>query len=74
VARRGKERLMRTYLLVSGIVFGAVALAHLLRLIFGWPVQLGTEVVPMWISIIGVVLAGALCGWAFALVREVKDP
>ena len=65
---------MRSYLLVSGILFGAVALAHLLRLIYAWPVQLGAETVPMWISVIGLVVAGALCAWAFALVREVKDP
>jgi hypothetical protein len=65
---------MRSYLLVSGILFGAVALAHLLRLIYAWPVQLGGETVPLWISVIGIVVAGALCAWAFALAREVKEP
>jgi len=29
-------------------------------LIYGWPVQLGAEVVPMWISAIGLAVAGAL--------------
>lgn len=60
---------MRSYLRVSGILFGAVALAHLLRLIYAWPVQLGTAAVPMWISVIGFVVAGALSAWAFALAR-----
>lgn len=65
---------MRTYLVVSGALFGIVALAHLLRLIYGWAVQFRAEIVPMWISVIGLVVAGALCVWAFALAREVKDP
>jgi len=65
---------MRTYLIISGLLFGAVALAHLLRLVYGWQVQLGTGAVPMWISVVGLVVAGALCIWAFALAREVKDP
>jgi hypothetical protein len=65
---------MRAYLIVTGVVFAAVALAHLLRLIYSWPVQLATAAVPMWISVIGLVAAGALCAWAFALAREVKDP
>jgi hypothetical protein len=65
---------MRAYLIVTGILFGVVALAHLLRLISGWPVQIGAQAVPMWISVIGLVVAGALCAWAVALAREVKDP
>ena len=65
---------MRAYLLVCGLLFGTVALLHVLRLIYGWQVQIGAQVLPMWISVVGLVLAGALCAWAFALAREVKDP
>lgn len=65
---------MRTYLVISGVVFGAVALTHLLRLIYGWPARLGAVDVPMWISAVGLVIPGALCVWAFALARAVKDP
>lgn len=60
---------MRGYLMVSGILFGAVAAAHLLRLIYGWQVQIGAQAVPMWVSAIGLVVAGALCVWAFGLAR-----
>jgi hypothetical protein len=63
---------MRAYLVVSGVLFGAVALAHLLRLIYGWPVQIGAEAVPQWISVIGLVVAGGLCVWAFAVARGVR--
>jgi hypothetical protein len=65
---------MRPYLIVTGIVFGAVALAHLLRLIYGWSVQIGAEVVPMWISAIALLVAGVLCVWAFAIARGARGP
>ena len=63
---------MRSYIVVTGVLFGAVALAHLLRLIYASPVQIGSEGVPMWISVIGLVVAGALCVWAFALARGAR--
>jgi hypothetical protein len=65
---------MRTYLVVSGLLFGAVALLHLLRLIYGWPAAVGTMSMPLWGSALGLVVAGGLCLWAFALIRGVKDP
>jgi len=65
---------MRTYLVVSGLLFGAVALLHLLRLIYGWPAAVGTMSMPLWVSALGLVVAGGLCLWAFALTRGVKDP
>jgi hypothetical protein len=65
---------MRGYLVVSGVLFGAVALLHLLRLIYGWPAAVGTMSMPLWVSAVGLVVTGGLCLWAFALVRSVKDP
>jgi hypothetical protein len=74
VAQSAKERLMRGYLVVSSVLFGAVALLHLLRLIYGWPAVIGTTSMPLWVSVIGLVIAGGLCIWGLALVRGVKDP
>ena len=65
---------MRSYLVVTGVLFGAIGLAHLLRLIYASPVQIGAAAVPMWLSVIGLVVAGGLCICAFALVRQVKGP
>ena len=65
---------MRSYLIVSGVLFGAVALLHLLRLLYGWPAQVGTLAMPLWVSAIGLIVAALLCLWAFALVRHVRDP
>ena len=61
---------MRAYLLISGLLFGAVSLLHILRLAYGWPGQIGGWSVPLELSWIGLVVAGALCAWAFALIRR----
>ena len=58
---------MRAYLVVTGLLFGAVTLLHVLRLAYGWPAQIGGWTVPLGLSWIGLVVAGALCAWAFAL-------
>ena len=67
-------RTMRAYLWISGLVFGAVTLLHILRLAYGWQVQLSGWTVPLALSWAGVIVAGALCAWAFALTRRVSAP
>jgi hypothetical protein len=58
----------RAFFLISGIIFGLVALFHALRLAFHWQVHLRSKVLPMWISGIGFVVAAGLCAWAFWLL------
>jgi len=58
---------MRAYLLVSGLVFGVVTVVHILRLAYGWPVQIAGFAVPVDASWAGILVAGALCVWAFIL-------
>lgn len=45
---------------ISGIFFAAVAVLQLLRLVYAWPAQIGTFVVPMWLSVVAVLVAGTL--------------
>jgi hypothetical protein len=59
-----------TYLRISGIVFGLVALLHLLRLFYGWQVWISDVVVPVWLSWVGFAFAGALSAWAFRLTGK----
>lgn len=59
----------RTYLLVSGILFGLVASAHLLRLVYQVPITVEEYPVPMTASWIGFVLPALLAAWAFRLAR-----
>lgn len=61
---------MRAYLWVSGVVFGVVALVHVLRIAYAWPVQIAGLTVPVEVSWIGLIVAGGLCVWAISLVRR----
>ena len=58
----------KKYLVISGVIFGLVSCLHLVRLAFGWPVEVGIWTVPFWVSWGGLVAAGALSIWAFRLV------
>ena len=57
----------RTYLYVSGTIFGVVAVFHVLRLLNGWPFQVGPLVLPVTQSWAGAAVAAGLCLWAFRL-------
>ena len=48
-------------------VFALVALLHVFRLAFGWEATIQGSVIPLWVSGLGVVIAGGL---AVMLWRE----
>ena len=58
------------YLVISATVFGFVAGAHLVRAIKAWPITIGPWSVPVDLSWLGAVAAGALSLWAVLLLRE----
>jgi len=45
---------------VAGVIFAVVALFHLVRILTEWTVIIGDWSIPMWVSWIGLVVAGAL--------------
>lgn len=53
------------YIVVSGAVFGVIAVLQALRALNQWPMQLGTIGIPVWASWLAMVVAGSLCVWAF---------
>lgn len=57
----------RAYLVISGTVFGTVAILHLLRVVNGWALVLGPWSAPMWLSWFGALVPAVLCGWALQL-------
>ena len=61
---------MRTYLWVSGVLFGVVAVVHLLRVAYAWPVQIAGATVPLEASWLGLIAAAGLSAWAISLVRR----
>lgn len=60
----------RTFHRVAGTIFGLVALAHLLRLIFGLPINLLSWNTPYWVSGIAAVIAGFLSYASFRLTKK----
>ena len=50
----------KMFSVMAGVIFAAVALFHLVRIHMGWPVMIGHWSVPMWVSWIGLVVAGGL--------------
>jgi hypothetical protein len=55
----------RNYVVVSGLVFGLVAVAQALRALNHWSLQVGTVQVPVWASWVACLIATSLCVWAF---------
>jgi threonine/homoserine/homoserine lactone efflux protein len=63
----------RTFSLVAGVVFGLVALAHVLRIVLGWSIVIQDLSVPMWPSWIAVVVFGYLAYEGFRLARKTSS-
>jgi hypothetical protein len=61
--------MVKPFTRIAVVVFSLVAFMHLLRLFFHWQVIVNNMVVPQWVSVPGLVIAGAL---AFMLTREAK--
>ncbi len=62
----------RTYLFVSGAVFGLIAVIHVLRLVNHWSAQLAGQQAPTWLSWAALVLSAGLCIWSFSLAARKK--
>ena len=59
----------KNYCVVSGGLFVLVALAHLLRIVYGMSIQIDDFAVPMLASWIGLILPAGLAFWAFRITR-----
>ena len=59
----------KTYMMVTATLFLVVAIMHLLRIIFGWSVEIGGLSIPFWASWLGVLVAGALAYFGFTQKR-----
>ncbi len=50
----------KPFTFVAILVFALVALLHLVRLVTGWEVTFSGVPVPLWVSVLGLVVAGGL--------------
>ena len=60
----------RTFSLLAGVVFGLIALGHVLRIVLGWSFTIQSFSVPMWASALTVVALGYLSYEGFRLARK----
>lgn len=58
------------YLVISGAIFLLVAVFHLLRLIYHWPIVVGTRVIPYSLSYVGFPVSFGYSVWAAWLLRR----
>jgi hypothetical protein len=56
---------------IAAVLLFVVAVVHVLRLVYGWQITVAGDVVPMWVSVVGLVVAGAL---SVLLWRESRRP
>ena len=57
--------MLSKYVVVSGVLFGVIAVVQAVRALNQWPVHVGGFDVPVWVSWVAMVVAGSLCVWAF---------
>ncbi len=55
----------KNYIVVSGLIFGFIALAQASRALMQLPVHAGSVEIPVWASWVAAAVTGSLCVWAF---------
>lgn len=64
--------MIRRYALASGVLFSIVATLHLLRVIFGWELRVGSLDIGLSLSIVAVVVLVPLAIRAWAIFISLK--
>ena len=59
----------KTFNLLVGIVFLAIAILHLLRAIYGWEAMIASQEIPLWLSWLAVLVSGLLAWASFSKKR-----
>ena len=65
---------INAYSLISGVIFGLIALGHLIRVINGWTLVIGQFSAPMWVSYVAIVVSVVLCVWGIRLALKYCVP
>jgi hypothetical protein len=56
-------------LIAAGVVFVLVSLLHMVRLITRFDITVAKKAVPLWVNVIGLLVAGLLAFWMFAAAK-----
>ena len=62
------------YLILSGGILLLVAVFHLLRLVYHWPVVVGPTTIPFALSYVGFPASAGYCAWAVWLLCRAEQP
>ena len=57
----------KIFSLVAGVIFLVIAIMHVLRLVLKWEAIVNGRTMPMWVSWVGVLIAGCLAYEGFRL-------
>jgi hypothetical protein len=63
---------LKRYLTMAGAIFVLVALAHLVRAVMDWPIVIAGWIVPIWLSWLAFVIAGALGYLGLSLAKRAQ--
>ena len=61
---------MQRFLIVAGVLFAFIAVVWLCRLVLGVPIMVNGYSVPLWVSVVPIVVTGSLAIWAFRLAAS----
>ena len=62
---------MKPFTTIAIAVFALIAVMHILRLVLSWEITVNTVIIPMWVSVPGLIIAAGL---AWLLWLENKRP
>jgi hypothetical protein len=51
---------MKPFTNIAIVIFALIAIIHLVRLILGWEVTVNAVIIPMWVSVLGLIVAVGL--------------
>jgi hypothetical protein len=60
----------KSYIAISAIIFALVAIGHIMRIVQGWPVQVGDMGVAMSVSWMALVVSLVLAVWGAVSLRR----
>ncbi|MCE0498582.1 MAG: hypothetical protein LV481_11610 [Methylacidiphilales bacterium] len=58
----------RGFIEVSTLIFVLMLVGHLMRLMAGWPVVVGSVILPVWASIIAIMVLAGVTVWGLSLL------
>lgn len=62
---------MKTYLIITGTIFGLIAVGHVFELLFHWQTLMSGRWFTLGVTLI-IIVSGILCIWAWVLLKAAQ--